>query len=147
MELSYKFITQAIPNAKGFGDDNIIFQTVSFYAGVKQPKGLFVPLFGKESGELDEAIANGAIGTIWEKEKPIPAYTPNHFPIFYTNDLKKGLKKMIEIYEHQLVKGSNTTKFIYQQETSLNKEKETYDIAVIAEIVKSLLAKDKKGGE
>ncbi|WP_445488416.1 hypothetical protein [Niallia sp. 03133] len=147
MELSYKHIAQAIPDAKGYGDDHIVFQTVSFYADVKQPKGLFVPLFGSVSKELKEAIANGAIGAIWEKGTNIPSYTPNHFPIFYTNDLKKGLKKMIEIYEKQRMEQSNQTKFIYQKETSLNKDMATYDIAVLAEFLHSYTAKDQKGGE
>ncbi|MFT8320780.1 MAG: hypothetical protein ABF649_07740 [Bacillus sp. (in: firmicutes)] len=146
MELSYKLIVQAIPNSKGFRDDQILFQTVSFFADVKQPKGLFVPLFGSASGELKDAIANGAIGAIWENEKTIPTYTPNHFPIFYTKDLKKGLKKMIEIYEKQQVE-TKMTKFIYKKETSLNKEVETYDIAVIKEFLQAHIANEQKGGE
>ena len=30
-----------------------------------QPKGIFIPLY-HDSGELQEAIANGAIGTLWD---------------------------------------------------------------------------------
>jgi UDP-N-acetylmuramyl pentapeptide synthase len=136
MTLSYRVIAQAIPEAKGFVDKKLIFQSVSFFSESIQPKGLFVPLFEEQSGKLSTAITNGAIGAIWEKGKEIPSYTPNHFPIFYTNDLKKGFMQMINIYEEQLKNQQNTkTKFIFSKETSLNSAKETYDIAVIKEFL------------
>ena len=62
-----------------------------------QPKGIFIPLY-HDSGELKEAIANGAIAALWEDDKALPNYMPNHFSVFYANDLWKGLKNMLEKY-------------------------------------------------
>lgn len=135
MTLSYKLILQAIPEAKGFVKEDLLFQTVSFIADSKQPKGLFIPLYKDHSGDLSTAIANGAIGAIWEEGVELPSYTPNHFPIFYTKDLKEGILKMIEIYDEQLQEQENTIKFIFLQENSLNSNMESYDIPVIREHV------------
>ncbi|PAD27295.1 hypothetical protein CHH62_04130 [Niallia circulans] len=135
MTLSYKLILQAIPEAKGFVKEDLLFQTVSFLAECEQPKGLFIPLYKDNSGDLSAAITNGAIGAIWEEGMELPTYTPNHFPIFYTKDLKEGILKMSKIYEQQLQPQEKTTKFIFLQENSLNSHIETYDIAVIREHV------------
>ncbi|MCE4048408.1 MULTISPECIES: hypothetical protein [Bacillaceae] len=140
MTLSYKTILQAIPDAKGYANEEINFLTVSFFSDEQQTKGLFAPLYGKESGDLSTAIANGAIGAIWDKEEEIPSYTPNHFPIFYTNDIKKGLYKMIELYEQNL-NGQQQAKFIYAKDKSA-KALETYDGAVIKNVLGAV-----KGGE
>ncbi|MEK5380176.1 hypothetical protein [Niallia sp. FSL W8-0635] len=135
MTLSYNLVLQAISEAKGFVKEDLLFQTVSFLADSKQPKGLFIPLYEENSGDLSTAIANGAIGAIWEEGVVLPSYTPNHFPIFYTKDLKEGLLKMIEIYEKQLQAQESKTKFIFLKEKSLNSIEESYDIPVIREHV------------
>ena len=140
MTLSYKTIRQAIPEAKGYVDEELNFLTVSFFSDEKQVKGLFAPVYGKDSGDLSTAIANGAIGAIWDKEEEIPSYTPNHFPIFYTNDIKKGLYKMIELYE-QNSNEQQHAKFIYAKDKSA-KAIETFDGAVIKNLLEA-----KKGGE
>ena len=146
MALSYNLVQQAIPEAKGFSKDDLLFETLSLVADCHQPKSLFVPIYTHDSStELNTAIANGAIGAIWEKGKKLPSYTPNHFPVFYTNDLKEGIQKMIAIYEKQLNAKANRTKFIFSEELSLNSIIETYDIAVIKEHI-SLVDKS-KGGE
>ncbi|WP_312095327.1 hypothetical protein [Niallia sp.] len=135
MTLSYNLVLQAIPDAKGFVKEDLLFQTVSFLADSKLPKGLYIPFYKEHSGDLSTAIANGAIGAIWEEGMELPSYTPNHFPIFYTKDLKEGILKMIEIYEEQLHAEESTTKFIFLKENSLNSNMESYDIAVIREHV------------
>ncbi|PKG22130.1 hypothetical protein [Niallia nealsonii] len=146
MTLSYKLINEAISDAKGFKEETMMFHTVSFYADVVQPKGLFVPFYDNSSGSLQEAIANGAIGAIWEAGKGIPSYTPNHFPIFYTKDIKKGLIKMIELMrENVQTQSSVHTKFIYKKETSLNTVLETYDVSVMAKWLEN--EPEQKGGE
>lgn len=142
MQLSYKLILEAIPEAKGYVKEDLYFSTFSLLADVEQPKGMYVPALGKASGELKEAIANGAIGAIWSKKEELPSYTPNHFPVFYTNDLKEGIRNMIERYDEVVKKHNNQTKFIFSKETSLNGNFETYDIAVIKEYLEHM-----KGGE
>lgn len=146
MKLTYKLISKTIPEAKGFVSDTLEFQTVSFCASANQPKGLFIPLSSDAENELNTAIANGAIGAIWEKGNPIPSYTPNHFPIFYSKDRMKGIKKMIQLYEEVLQQEETETKFIFSKEKSLNNWEETYDIAVITDYLTNYL-NDSKGEE
>ena len=61
-----------------------------------QAKGIFIPLY-HDSGELQEAIANGAIGDIMGVMiKHYQIICPISFLCFYANDLWKGLKNMLE---------------------------------------------------
>ena len=116
--------------------DEMQFWTVSDLAGTKQPKGLFVPV-NKESGELLEAISNGAVAAIWEKEQTLPRYLPTQFPIFFTNDSADALKDIINLYIEKLDGETNKhmerTNFKISNKTLLNKNKQAYDIAGLLE--------------
>ena len=57
--LTYEDVVQLFPNKKRFIDPSIHFHTVSAYARYSHAKGIFIPLY-HDSGELQEAIANGA---------------------------------------------------------------------------------------
>ena len=76
------------PNLKGINDSVLHFHTVSTCSQVLQPNGTSIPLY-RNSGELSEAIENGAIAAIWNEEKTLPSYTPSYFPLFLTNDYGK----------------------------------------------------------
>jgi hypothetical protein len=131
MFLALKDLVRLINDKRGIQDE-ILFWTVSDLAGAKQPKGLFVPL-NKESGELLEAISNGAVAAIWEKEQTLPQYLPNQFPIFFTNDSAEALKDIINLYIEKLDGETNEhmerTNFKISNQTLLNKNKQAYDIA------------------
>ena len=103
------------------------FHTVTAFSQVLQPKGIFIPLY-KDSGELNEAIENGAIAAIWDEEKTLPSYTPSYFPVFLTNDLWKGLEDMLnqlseKISSSEIIESDQTT-FCLFHKNSLNKIKE-----------------------
>jgi hypothetical protein len=113
-------------------EDEMLFWTVTDSSSAKQPKGLFVPM-NKESGELLEAISNGAIAAIWEKEQPLPRYLPTQFPIFFTNDPGKALRDIMNLYIEKLDGDTNKhmerTNFKISNNVLLNKNTQTYDIA------------------
>lgn len=136
MFLTYKDLSELFPNSRGIRDINLPFHTISSFAEQNQHKGLFIPL-SEESGELSKAIENGAIGAIWEEGKEIPKYTPNHFPIFITNDIVKGFKEMTKQYMKKIktseTKNMDMTKFLFLEEKLLNENFKTYDIAVVEE--------------
>lgn len=147
--LTYKDVSCLFSKASGINDENIQFQTVSCLARAKQPKGLFIPLAGS-SGSLQDAIANGAVAALWPETEPIPAYTPNHFPIIYTNDTLKGLEKIMKTYHNYLLQQETTddkTKFIFMHKELLNENKPTYDIAVMAEDINMFGSTKNKAGE
>jgi hypothetical protein len=120
-------------SSRGIQDD-FLFASVSDQANEAQPKGLFVSYNGKY-GELSEAIANGAIAAIWNQEHDLPRYTPNHFPVFFTNDPADAivtiLNRYIEKLNGETDKIMAITNFKFSNKKLLNKNNETYDISVL----------------
>ncbi|MEK3855218.1 hypothetical protein [Cytobacillus sp. FSL H8-0458] len=134
MYLTYQDLAELFPAVKGIRDHELEFHTVASSSSDRQPKGIYIPY--REDGNLKEAIESGAVAAIWNENAETPAYTPNHFPIFYTNDLTKGLKDIMELYINKLSKAEvkmNTTNFLISDEESLKENETTYDIAVMAE--------------
>ncbi|MEH7122959.1 hypothetical protein V7149_15840 [Bacillus sp. JJ1503] len=153
MLLAYGDLAKLFPKMKGIQDHELFFHTVATISDVPQFRGVFIPL-GENTGELKKAIENGAVAALWKEEMEIPRYTPNHFPIFFTNDLLKGLKDMMELYIEKLNQQQKTelkvTNFLFSDEILLNENNSTYDIAVIAEkmkVINNLLQDGKEGAK
>lgn len=147
--LKYEDVLCLFPRTSGMKDDKILFLTVSSFANVAQPKGLYIPLF-ENSGSLQEAIGNGAIAAVWPETEPVPQYTPNQFPLFYAKDLLKGLEELMTNYFNdlsQLEEISETTNFIFQHNQLLIEKEASYDIAVMAERINRFKARQNKAGE
>ncbi|WP_312469198.1 hypothetical protein [Neobacillus sp.] len=142
MYLASKDLADLIIDKRGIEDD-FSFYTVTDQANVSQPKGLFVPL-NEESGELLDAIANGAIAAIWDHRKKLPQYTPNHFPVFFTNDNAEAIREIIKQYNEKLDGEMNSnmeiTNFKFTNKKLLIENKQTYDIAVILEKLTNKMA-------
>lgn len=139
MYLALEDFQELFQDTRGAGE-NLLFYTVSDHSNCSQPKGVFVPL-NEESGELAEAIANGAIAAIWDTGKRIPHYTPNHFPLFFTDDPVEAVRSILQFYIEKLDGEADNkmkfTKFDFLNKKLLNKNDETYDIAGM---LKSVLA-------
>jgi UDP-N-acetylmuramyl pentapeptide synthase len=133
MYLALKDFKELFQDTRGVQDD-LLFYTITDHAHCSQPKGVFVPL-NEKSGELAEAIANGAIAAIWDKGKKIPHYTPNHFPLFFTNNPAEAVRNLLQFYIEKLdgetEKKMEITKFNLLNKKLLNNNNETYDIAVM----------------
>ncbi|MCL6572851.1 MAG: hypothetical protein K6T88_14405 [Bacillus sp. (in: Bacteria)] len=140
MYLALKDLVSLFSDSRGIKDD-FFFVSVSDQATETLLKGLFIPL-NKESGELSEAIANGAIAAVWDAENKLPHYTPNHFPIFFTNDPAEAIFSLLNFYTQKLDgetdKKMEITNFKFSQEELLKKNSETYDIAVMLKRVKKI---------
>jgi UDP-N-acetylmuramyl pentapeptide synthase len=146
MYLALKDLASLFDKCRGIQDD-LIFVTVSDQAHEAQSKGLFVSLKG-ESGDLSEAIANGAIAAIWDQGKEIPSYTPNHFPIFFTPDPADAiviiLNRYIEKLNGETDEIMEITNFKFSNKQLLNKNEETYDIAVMLNEITSKNAPERR---
>lgn len=133
MYLALKDLGGLFDSSRGIQDD-FLFASVSDQAHEAQPKGLFVSYNGMY-GELSEAIANGAIAAIWNQEHDLPRYTPNHFPVFFTNDPADAivtiLNRYIEKLNGETDKIMAITNFKFSNKKLLNKNNETYDISVL----------------
>jgi len=144
MPLTYNELANLFPNRRGINDSVLHFHTVTTFSQVLQPKGIFIPVY-RDSGELNEAIENGAIAAIWDEEKSLPSYTPSYFPVFLTNDLWKGLEDMLnqlskKISSSEIIESDQTT-FCLFRKNSLNIIRNTYDIA---EVVKEFTILNKQ---
>ena len=144
MPLTYNELANLFPNRRGINDSVLHFHTVTAFSQVLQPKGIFIPVY-RDSGELNEAIENGAIAAIWDEEKTLPSYTPSYFPVFLTNDLWKGLEDMLnqlskKISSSEIIESDQTT-FCLFHKNSLNIIRNTYDIA---EVVKEFTLLNKQ---
>jgi UDP-N-acetylmuramyl pentapeptide synthase len=132
MFLTLGDLANLFPKTTGMKDE-FQFCTVSTDSTLSQPRGLFIPLF-KDSGELKDAIQNGAIGAIWDEQEELPLYIPNHFPIFYTNNLVEALEQIMKAYVDKLNGETNEimnmTKFLFIEEKLLNNAIPSYDIPV-----------------
>jgi hypothetical protein len=144
MFLRYETLSSIFPEATGIKESTLDFHTVSCSATQKQPKGLFIPIEAS-AGELQVAISNGAIGAVWEKGKDVPGYTPNHFPIFFTENLLSGLKGILIEYKEMLnkeeIEKKDKTNFLFLDEKLLNDFYKTYDNAVMEAKIDEMLEK------
>lgn len=140
MFLTYGDLAKLFPQKRGIQLQELFFHTVATSSNTAQYKGIYIPL-AEHSGELKKAIENGAIAALWDENVEIPLYTPNHFPLFLTNDLLKGLKDMMELYIEKINATNNKederTNFFFLKESCLKENTSTYDIAVnLEKIVK-----------
>ena len=128
MFLAYSDLVKLYPKTKGVKDE-LEFMTVSTDSMFSQPKGLFLPLY-EDSGELKEAIQNGAIGAILGEKMDIPRYVPNQFPIFFTNNLNDAMKQILSTYKEKLsgekIDMMYMTKFLFEEERRLNESLTSY---------------------
>lgn len=143
MFISYEDLSKIFTTAIGIKEHNLEFQTVSILAQEYQPRGLYIPL-GSTYGDLQIAIANGAIGALWKKGDGVPKYTPNHFPIFFVDDYLDAIEEILIQYKKNINMEDNlktdTTNFPFLDEKLLKVFYETYDNAVMcAKLTQMLL--------
>ena len=131
MYLGFDILARIFPHSLGIKETGLLFHTVSDQGNVLQPRGLFIPLWGN-SQELFEAINNGAVAAIWEHGQPIPAYRPNHFPLFITTNLGQDVIRLMNEYS-QILKQEDEretmSNFLFINDQLLNEKLKTYDKA------------------
>lgn len=134
MYLAFKDLANVFADKRGANEPNLVFYSVTDQAKIKQPKGIFI-LLNDESGELSDAIANGAIAAVWDKKVKLPPYTPSQFPVFFTEDTIEAVRNLLQYYlqklDGEIEKKMDITKFDFLNKELLNKNEQTYDIAVM----------------
>ncbi|MFS0778738.1 hypothetical protein ABC255_22365 [Neobacillus sp. 3P2-tot-E-2] len=145
MYLAFNDLVKLFSDIRGIKEADHLYITVTDNANAMQTRGLFIPL-SEDSGELLEAIANGAIAAIWDKKKQLPKYTPNHFPIFFTDNLIETVRELLKFYIEKIdgdkAEKMNMTNFVFLNKKLLKENKETYDIAVMLEKISKLDSND-----
>ncbi len=116
MAINFKLIRDVTLKHKGVINAEAIVNEVFIDSRKEVQDGLFVPIVGDRfdgHSFLIGAIKNGAIATLWEEGKELPAGIEEDFPVFYVADTLKALEKLSSLYLNQVapkvigVTGSN----------------------------------------
>ncbi|AWP36619.1 MAG: hypothetical protein SOH59_01355 [Heyndrickxia faecalis] len=104
------------------------FATVSVFADVNQPKGLYVPF---SEPDINRAIAHGAIAALWKNDAPVPRYIPNDFPLFMAEDVSVAFTQLVQFYLKKMESKDldMKTTFIFYGPELREKNPHTYDLA------------------
>ncbi|WP_299740676.1 hypothetical protein [Rossellomorea sp. y25] len=123
--LFYDEVKKLFPETSGIHLPGFAFLVVSNSTRMGMEKGLYVP-FGDEI-DLFESIEKGAIASLWPKNKEVPSFVPNHFPLFMVEDVYKAYIDLLENYKqnYNQEKWEIMTKFISNNESEQN---QTMDI-------------------
>ncbi|TYR77614.1 hypothetical protein FZC79_02010 [Rossellomorea vietnamensis] len=123
MMLSYADVENFVSESRGIKESGLNFSIVTGETTEDMPMGLFIP---SSDRDLFEAIHKGAIGSLWMKAAELPAWLPNHFPLFLTDNLTIAALTILDHYYYNTKQEEwgTMTKFIFR-----DKEKnETYTI-------------------
>lgn len=126
MMLTLRFVKELFPNTKGVDDDTFYFRYVTSNHRESVHKGLYIPLnqiYG-EDYFLKEALNQGAIASIWQKDKPVPLYTPTQFPLFFVEDPLTAAKTLYNRYYQQLDTMTDKTIFLLSSPLSIIRDEE-----------------------
>ncbi|WP_318936996.1 UDP-N-acetylmuramoyl-tripeptide--D-alanyl-D-alanine ligase [Oceanobacillus halotolerans] len=124
MLFTTKWLSTIFPTYNGSVMDENVIEHVTTDSRVKSSNSLFIPLVGEKFDGHDyvkQAINQGAVATLWNKQKEVPANLPSDFILFYVDDTLDGLQQLAKIYRNEVnpivigITGSNgktTTKDI-----------------------------------
>ncbi|WP_139125048.1 Mur ligase family protein, partial [Bacillus solimangrovi] len=101
MNVSLKQISDVLEQFRGAIDEGICIHEVYIDSRQTVNKGLFVPIIGDRfDGHefLMDAIEHGAIAAIWDKQKEVPSFVPNDFPLFMVDNTIEGLQTIAKQY-------------------------------------------------
>ncbi|HLR66058.1 UDP-N-acetylmuramoyl-tripeptide--D-alanyl-D-alanine ligase [Virgibacillus alimentarius] len=124
MLFTTKWLSAVFGGHQGQTKDSITINEVTTDSRLKSNKSLFIPLVGENfDGHhyLKQAYDNGAIATLWNKQKDLPSFLPANFPVFYVENTLDALQKLASAYRQEInptvvgITGSNgktTTKDI-----------------------------------
>ena len=96
-----KEIVQMIAGSKLLGQD-VMIHGVSIDSRTVISGNLYIPIIGPNSNGhdyLDDAIANGAVATLWKMEQPNP---PRNIPVIFVENTLIALQQLATSYRNQL---------------------------------------------
>ncbi|ARI77572.1 UDP-N-acetylmuramoyl-tripeptide--D-alanyl-D-alanine ligase [Halobacillus mangrovi] len=101
---------------RGAARDRIPINEIMTDTRKESSQSLFVPIIGESFDAhqfLAEAIKKGAVASLWQKDRELPAMIPTDFPVFLVEDTTKGLQELATYYLNKIspivvgVTGSN----------------------------------------
>jgi hypothetical protein len=115
MMLGYSDVRSAASSVRGIDDSGLSFDVVTTESDKDMRKGLFIPSSGRD---LFDAIHKGAVASFWKKGEVLPAWVPNHFPLFITDNIIEAVLKIMDDYYYKTKQEEwgTMTKFIFRDE-------------------------------
>ncbi|WP_042145002.1 UDP-N-acetylmuramoyl-tripeptide--D-alanyl-D-alanine ligase [Paucisalibacillus sp. EB02] len=132
MLFTVNWLRTVFPDVRGKSDDDKKIYRFFTDSRIKSEDSLFIPIVGESlDGHefIKQAYENGAIATLWDKNKALPNGLPDDLIVFLVDDTTKALQHLASTYRDEInpivigVTGSNgktTTKDIV---ASIVKEK------------------------
>jgi len=103
MLFTTKWLAELFPDFQGEVNDYTEVDEITTDSRKEGSNTLFIPIVGENFDAHDfakQAINNGAVAILWNKNKKKPDFTAEDFPIFFVNDTLKALQDLAVKY-HQ----------------------------------------------
>jgi UDP-N-acetylmuramoyl-tripeptide--D-alanyl-D-alanine ligase len=97
MILTLRDCQELFPNYRRRSDLNVEINSIATDTRKPMEKALFVPLVGANfdgHAFMKDALNQGAVAAIWQKDKEVPRFLPTEFPLFLVDDTTKALQEM-----------------------------------------------------
>ncbi|MGP4075125.1 UDP-N-acetylmuramoyl-tripeptide--D-alanyl-D-alanine ligase [Halobacillus sp. K22] len=101
MILEVQELTTLFPEFKGAAQDRITLREILTDTRKEAKQSLFIPIVGENFDAHDfikDAIIQGAVAALWQKDKELPTAVPTDFPVFFVEDTTKGLQEVAAYY-------------------------------------------------
>lgn len=105
MLFTTNWISTIFNHYQGAVKDGIQINEVVTDSRVSSTKSLFIPLEGEKfDGHeyMKQAFNNGAVATLWNKNKELPSFLPTDFPIYLVEDTGKALQMLGASYRNEI---------------------------------------------
>ncbi|WP_028782685.1 UDP-N-acetylmuramoyl-tripeptide--D-alanyl-D-alanine ligase [Thalassobacillus devorans] len=94
-------LNELFPESSGAVSDTIPIRHVMTDSRKDNKQSMFVPIVGENFDAhefLKQAIENGAVASLWQKDREVPRYVPTDFPLFFVDDTLAALQAMAVLY-------------------------------------------------
>ncbi|RKQ37397.1 UDP-N-acetylmuramoyl-tripeptide--D-alanyl-D-alanine ligase [Oceanobacillus halophilus] len=105
MLFTTKSLITLFPTTQGKVDEPIEIHEVNTDSRIDTSNSLFIPLVGENfDGHqfVMQALEQGAVAVLWEKERTLPSSIPNDFPVFFVEDTLDALQKLASYYREMV---------------------------------------------
>lgn len=105
MLFTTKWLSGHFTNSRGSIQDNVTIEEVTTDSRRRVKKALFIPITGDNfdgHNYIEQAFNNGAVAMLWNKEKPLPAFLPADFPVYFVANTLTALQELAAHYRNEI---------------------------------------------
>lgn len=105
MLFTTKWLSELFTNFRGSVQDNITIEEVTTDSRQRIKEALFIPIIGENfdgHNYIEQAFNNGAVAMLWDEKKPLPAFLPTDFPVFFVVNTLTALQELAAHYRNEI---------------------------------------------